>query len=177
MAGKLSGKKVLMIICPANFRDEELLEPKGVFESEGAAVTVASKQAGACRGMLGATAQAEIGWDAASADDYDAVVVVGGAGSPQYLWNDATVHGIVRKANSADKVIAAICLSGAVLANAGILKGIEATVYPTPDSKAALSRGGAKYVEKDVVVSGRIITGVGPQAAAAFGRAVAGAMA
>lgn len=177
MAGKLDGKKILMLICPENFRDEELLEPKGVFESEGAAVTVASRQAGACSGMLGATAQAEIVWDAASADDYDAVVVVGGAGSPQYLWDEARVHEIVRQANAAGKVVAAICLSGAVLANAGILRGIEATVYPTPESKAALASGGAKYVEKDVVVSGKIITGVGPQAATAFGRAIADALA
>ncbi|MEW5944998.1 MAG: DJ-1/PfpI family protein [bacterium] len=168
MPGRLEGKKILMVISPANFRDEELLEPKAEFEKAGGSVTVASTKPGSCRGMLGAAAVAEIGVGAAKPGDYDAVVIVGGAGSPQYLWNDAAVHDILRKAHAAGKVVAGICLSGAALANAGILKGVKATVYATPESRKALADGGAHYVPEDVVVSGKTITAEGPAAAKKF---------
>ncbi|MEW6202791.1 MAG: DJ-1/PfpI family protein [bacterium] len=176
MAGKLNGKRILMIICPANFRDEEVLEPKAAFEGEGAEVTVASTRAGHCRGMLGAVVHAESCVKDTKADDYDAVVVAGGAGSPQYLWDNADVHKIVQGAKELGKVIGAICLSTAVLANAGILQGIEATVYPTPESKSALAKGGAKYVPHDVVASGKIITAEGPGAAKKFAQKIVEAM-
>ena len=38
----LRGQHVLIVIAPADFRDEELLQPKAAFEAEGAVVEVAS---------------------------------------------------------------------------------------------------------------------------------------
>jgi protease I len=165
---RLAGTKILMVIAPEQFRDEELFVPKSVFEREGAAVTVASTRVGEAKGMLGGKEKTSHIVSAAKADDYAAVVVVGGMGSPQFLWHDAPLRALLQEAHSQSKVLAAICLSGAVLANAGVLRGRRATVWAMPESLKALSDGKAQYVEEPVVHDGRIITANGPEAAQAF---------
>lgn len=170
---KLAGKKVLMVIAQDQFRDEELLQPKEIFESEGASVTVASGVKSECKGMLGAKVKPDMLIGDARADDYDAVLVSGGMGSPTHLWNDTSLHGLLKQAKDSGKVVGAICLSGAVLAKAGLLKGVEATVYPDGSAIKELEKGGANYQKKPVVTAGDIITGEDPTAAKLFGRAVA----
>jgi protease I len=172
MSGKLAGKNILMVIAPEQFRDEELNHPKEIFEKEGGRVKIACKRTGKCTGMFGAAATPDILIKDAKAADYDAVAVVGGMGSPAHLWGDAQLHKLLQEAERAGKVVAAICLSGAVLAGAGVLKNKEATVYETPDSLKELQKGGAKFIRKDVVTTGKIITANGPEAARDFGRAI-----
>ena len=109
-------------------------------------------------------------------NDYDAVVVVGGAGSPVYLWDNTDLHKLIVNMNKSGKVTAAICLSGVVLARAGILKGVDATVYRTEDSMNEYIKSDVYYVSKSVVESGKIITADGPSAARDFGYAVVNAV-
>ncbi|MBI3600780.1 MAG: DJ-1/PfpI family protein [Nitrospinae bacterium] len=172
MSGKLAGKNILMVIAPERFRDEELNHPKEIFEKEGGMVKIACKRTGKCTGMFGATATPDMLIKDAKSADYDAVAVVGGMGSPEHLWGDAQLHKLLQEADKAGKVVAAICLSGAVLARAGILKNKEATVFETPESLKELQKGGARFVRKDVVISGKIITANGPEAAKSFGTAI-----
>lgn len=169
---KLAGKKILMVICPENFRDEELYTPKEIFEQEGAEVKIAASRLGVARGMLGRTAQPDLLISQANAGDYDALVVVGGMGSPTSLWADGQLHALLRDAEQRGKVIGAICLSGAVLARAGLLRDRRATVYATDESLKELTQGGARYTSEDVVADGKIITASGPHASAEFARAI-----
>jgi len=170
--GKLSGKRILMVISPENFRDEELFQPKEIFVKEGAQVEIASKSLRPARGMLGGTAKPDLLISDARADDYDAVVVVGGMGSPEYLWANSQLHNLLRMANTQGKIIGAICLSGAVLARAGLLEGRRATVYKTKDSLKEFEKGGAKYSSDDVVTDDRFVTASGPHVAMDFARAI-----
>lgn len=167
---RLTGKTVLMVIAPENFRDEELAEPKAILEGAGATVTVASTKAGACKGMLGATVTPDSTIASESASRYDAVVVIGGNGSPAHLWGNAPLHQILRDAKQANKVIGGICLSGAALARAGVLAGKHATVWRTDASVAEMRKGNAKLEESPVVVDGKVVTANGPAAATDFGR-------
>ncbi|HEY9867763.1 MAG TPA: DJ-1/PfpI family protein [Candidatus Obscuribacterales bacterium] len=169
---KLAGRRVLMVVAPDQFRDEELLEPKKIFEAEGAEVVVASTAAGEAKGMLGARVKPDKQLNEVNAADFDAVTVVGGMGSPEHLWDNSTLHGILRDMNEANKVVSAICLSGAALARAGVLEDRAATVWPMPESLKALADGRARYEEKPVVQDGRIITANGPEAAREFGQAI-----
>ena len=170
---KLTGKNVLMVIAPDGFRDEELANPKGILEKDGAKVTIASTKRGACSGMLGARVTADAAVSEAKASDYDAVVVVGGSGSPAHLWGSAPLHQILRDAKQANKVIGGICLSGAALARAGVLAGKNATVWRTDESIAEMREGKAKLSDAPVVVDGKIVTANGPEAANDFGRKLA----
>jgi protease I len=172
----LSGKKVLMVIAPEQFRDEELAEPKAVLEKAGAAVTIASSRKGTATGMLGATANPTLLVQDARPRDYDAIVVVGGMGSPEHLWPDPNLHRLLTGVRDQGGVVGGICLSGAALARAGVLKGLEATVYSTPESLDEMKKGGAKYVKRDVVTTGKVVTAEGPHAARKFGEALVAAL-
>ena len=60
-----------------------------------------------------------------------------------------------------------------MLARAGVLAGKRATAYPAQSAIIELKRGGATYVVEPVVRDGTIVTASGPEAAAAFGAALA----
>ena len=169
---RLSGRRILMVIAPAQFRDEELLEAKKIFLQEGAEVIIASSKMGEIRGMLGGVATPDILISDVKPEQYDACVIVGGMGAPTHLWNDIELHEIIRSMEPADKLIAAICLSGAVLAKAGILEDRKATVWATEESLAALKEGRAIYLKEHVVRDGMIITADGPEAAKKFGQTI-----
>lgn len=165
----LSGKKVLMVIAPKNFRDEELLEPKAVFEKAGANVTVASKGTKTATGMLGAKSAVDIDISDANVLQYDAVVFVGGTGSAIY-FNDSTAQSLAKKAHSEGKIVAAICIAPSILANAGLLEGKNATSWPSEQQN--IEANGGSYTGELVTQDGKIITAKGPQAATQFGKKI-----
>jgi protease I len=165
--------KVLFVVAPERFRDEELVEPKRILEQHGATVTVASIRSGTAVGMLGATVTVDCTVQQVDAASYDALALAGGAGAPPHLWESEPLRAIVRSFHAAGKPIGAICLSPPVLARAGILAGKRATTFPADRAILELKRGGARYVEEPVVLDGTIVTASGPEAAAAFGQTLA----
>jgi len=165
-------KKILMIIAPRDFRDEEFQEPKAILEREGFKVVVASTVAETAKGMFGMKVTPDTTVDNVNPAEFDAVVVVGGSGSPTYLWNNAQIQRIVQTLHQKGGLVSAICLSPVVLAKAGLLRGKKATVFRTADSVNELKKGGALISDAPVVVDGEIITGSGPEAAREFGRKI-----
>ena len=164
--------KILVAIAPERYRDEELDEPLAVFRKQGIGFDIASTEKGSCYGMLGGKAEATLTFSEAKPDLYDALVIIGGAGSKAHLWANRDLAGLSKAFAAIKKPVAAICLSPVVLARAGILRGRKATVFPSPDAVAELKNGGAAPVNLPVVIDGNIITANGPEAAAEFGRAV-----
>lgn len=160
--------KALMVLSPENFRDEEYSIPRDRLEQAGVSVTVAGPKSGTYRGMLGMTAQPDILLEQVRVDDYDALIVVGGAGSPKHLWNDKKLLSMLKEAYGKNKTVAGICLSGAVLANAGILDGKNATVFQTRETVEIFRQKNVKLANKSVVVDGKIITADGPNSAEEF---------
>jgi protease I len=163
-------KKVLMIIAPKNFRDEELFHTKEELEKAGNSIIIASTSKDTATGMLGGTAIPDITIDEVNVDDYDAIVFVGGTGSSIY-FNDPKAHEIARAANEKGKIVAAICIAPSTLANAGILSGKRATSFPSEESN--LRSKGAIYTGSNVEKDSNIITADGPSSAREFGRMIA----
>ncbi len=170
---KITGKRVVMVIASKGFRDEELSEPKLVIEKAGAKVVVASSSLNTATGMRGKKVKPDVLLKDVKADDFDAVIFVGGAGASEY-WDDATAHSLAKDAVQKGKLVCAICIAPVTLANAGILEGKKATVWKSEASK--LEAKGAKYTGKDVQVDGKIITANGPPASVAFGREIVKAL-
>jgi len=162
-------KKILMIIAPQNFRDEELLIPKALLEKEGYKVVIASNSLSPARGMLGAVVKPDLLLSQVKVEEYEAIVFVGGIGS-QHYFHDQTAHKIAKEAIAKDKILAAICLAPRILAEAGVLKEKKATVWQT--EAKALETKGARYTGKPVEIDGKIITGAGPQAAEEFAKSI-----
>ena len=170
----LTGKRVVMIIAPEGFRDEELIEPQGILYDRGAEVKVASKSLETAKGMLGVQVKPDLLVSDIKAEDWDAIILVGGGGSSAY-WDDSLLHSMLNEAVKQNKIVGAICIAPVTLANAGILAGKKATVYSSETQK--LVDKGAECTGKDVERDGNVITASGPAAAKRFGEALAEALA
>jgi protease I len=169
----LTGRKVVMVIAPQNFRDEELLQPKKVLTEKGAEVMVACASLEMAKGMLGAEVKPDMLASEIKPEDWDAIILVGGTGAT-YYFEDPLVHSMLNEALKQDKIVGAICIAPVTLANAGILSGKKATVYSSEVQR--LKDKGAECTGKDVERDGKIITASGPQAAQEFGNAIAQAL-
>ena len=163
---RLDGKQVVMVIAKKNFRDEELDVPRAILFDRGAQIDLASTTTDKVQGMLGMIAKPNRLLKEINADDYDAIVFVGGTGSKEY-WKDPAALKLARDAVEKDKVVGAICIAPVILANAGVLVGRSATVFPSESQW--ITQSGGKYTGGEVEVDGNIITASGPKAARAFG--------
>lgn len=166
--GKLS---VLMVLARDGFRDEEYEVPRSILEENDVEVTVASSDTMPARGVLGLEAEVDILLEDANVKDYDCIVFVGGPGAKDY-WNDEAAHLLAKAAFDSGKALGAICIAPVTLANAGVLKGKNATVFETRETIGAFRKEGVVYTGDDVTVSGRIVTGRDPEAAAGFARSI-----
>ncbi|MBF0544969.1 MAG: DJ-1/PfpI family protein [Candidatus Riflebacteria bacterium] len=161
-------KKVALVIAPTNFRDEELTIPLETLKKAGFATLIVSTKSGTATGMLGMTISIEKTIDEISPDELSGLIVVGGTGSPEFLWNNKKLQEVISALSSKGKALGAICLSPAILARAGVLKGKKATTWKSDETLAELEKNGATYVEESCVVAGKVVTGNGPEAAEKF---------
>lgn len=160
--------KVLVVIAPEKFRDEEYSVPAASLQKAGIGFDVASQRRGVCTGMLGLKVTATLSFEEVDPKSYDGILIVGGGGSQTYLWEDEVLGEMVKYFRDSAKVVAAICLSPVVLARAGILRGKKATFFNSPVSFREMKAGGALLVDKPVVADSRIVTANGPAASAEF---------
>ncbi|MEW5955402.1 MAG: DJ-1/PfpI family protein [Candidatus Micrarchaeota archaeon] len=167
-------KKVLFVIAPTGFRDEELFEPKAVVEEKGFATAVASLSKGTASGKLGGKTDVQLTVKEAKASDFDAVAFIGGPGVETHrLYENKDVLSLAKSFAEAGKVVAAICIAPVILAAAGVLKGKKATAFPDVETLQRLEKSGASCSGSDVVVDGKIVTANGPGAAHKFGEKIA----
>lgn len=178
--GDVMEKRVLFIIAPEKFRDEELLYTKEEIENAGIQTTIASTRKGECHGMLGAVVEATKNLTEVNVNDYDAIIFVGGSGTPIVRSNDDAIRIVKEAYNSSHvEILGAICWAPTILAKAGVLKGKHATLWKGNDEEYGMTtpevieKYGATYVEKPVVEDGKIITAWGPSAAHQFGKQIA----
>ena len=167
------GKRVVMIVARRDWRDEELLEPRRILEAAGAEVVVAASSLQPAKGMLGATVAPDVLLADVDAEQYDAVIFVGGPGAQEY-WENPRAHEIARATLEHGKVLGAICIAPVTLANAGVLEGRKATVWASEAPR--LKAKGAQYTGRPVQVDGRIVTADGPESAEEFGQAMLAAL-
>lgn len=166
-------QKTAVLVIPAKqVHDAELTLTKAALEKAGVKVTVAAPSTAAVSGMLGGSFTPDI--DVASIDSskYELIACIGGMGVFD-VWADPVLLEKVQEFNNKGKFVAGICAAAGVLANAGVVSGIKATCYPDNSVISLLKGKGAVYTADVVTVSGRVVTGNGPDASATFGQALA----
>ncbi len=166
-------KKVVFITAPEVFRDEEYIKPKKILEDAGIQVDTASIKIGEIVGKLGYKTNSDFVLEDVKPQEYAAIVYVGGAGA-KVFFEDPNALKLANEFFQDGKPTAAICIAPTILANAGILKGKKATVFP--DGKDALIKGGADYTGSRVEIDGNIITADGPESAEEFSKTVLNAI-
>ncbi len=117
----------------------------------------------------GYPAQEELSIEKARTDDFTGVVIPGGY-APDILRRYAKVNNFVRDIFREGKIVASICHGGWVLASAGILKGKKATSFSA--IKDDMVNAGARFLDKEVVIDGNLITSRNPYDLPAFCREI-----
>ncbi len=159
--------KVLFIVAQKGFRDEELLVPKEMLERVGHTVRVASVTRSKAIGSMGAQVQPDMAIYEANPEFFEAVVIVGGPGSPALAERDDVLK-FLRAMQQKEKIVAAICLGPMALARSGVLAGKDATVFPDRKAILMLRECGARYLVEPVVTDGKVITADKPENAGPF---------
>ena len=162
-------KRILMILAHRDFRDEEYKEPRAIFKEHGFNIVVASLHHGEAVGMAGSRVHVDSTLEEVNPLDFEAIVFIGGMGAAEFL-HDSQALFIAKEAFNHGRVIAAICIAPAILANAGILQGKRATATLSEENR--LREKGAEFTGKLVEVDDNIITASGPEAGLEFGQKI-----
>lgn len=93
--------------------------------------------------------------DEISADDYDALLVIGGR-APEYLRHNERLLEVVREMRRRNKPLLAICHGIQVLIAAGVVDSKRVTCYVHVRSEAEAA--GAVFVDEQAVADGNLVT-------------------
>jgi len=169
--------KVLVVIAPSGFRDEELFNTVQVIHSAGFQTVIASTKSGQATGMLGGRANPDMLVSQANVKDYAAVVFIGGQGvETNNLPSNPDVINLAKDANNSGKIIGAICIAPRILASAGLVKGKRVTAFNDTDTVSSLKRAGAVFTGNPLEKDGKLITADGPSSAVKFGEEIVRAL-
>jgi protease I len=170
---RLKGKRI-GLLAENLYQDQEVWYPFYRLKEEGAdVVVVGTGSAKTYTSKHGYPIDADRSASEVSAADFDAVVIPGGY-APDLMRRYPDMVNLVRDAVLADKVVAAICHGGWMLASAKILAGRTVTAFFA--IKDDLEHAGAKFVDVEVAVDGNLITSRMPDDLPAFLRAIIAAL-
>ncbi len=169
MAGELTGVRVAALVANG-FEQIELLDPVGALEGAGATVEVVSPEPDKVRGWnhkkWGDEVHVDVPLDRASADAYDALLLPGGVMNPDRLRTIPAAVQFVKQFFDDGKPIAVICHGPWTLIEAGVVRSVRMTSYPS--LKTDLLNAGAHWVDEDVVVDRGIVSSRRPDDLPAF---------
>ncbi|MFP4258975.1 MAG: type 1 glutamine amidotransferase domain-containing protein [Desulfovermiculus sp.] len=163
------GKKAMVMIEDL-YNDYEFIYPYYRLLEAGLEVQVVGPEAGkSYAGKSGTSARSTLSGDAADAAQFDVLVIPGGY-APDHMRRHRSMVDLVRTMVERDKVVAAICHAGWMLASARVLQGKKMTSFFA--IKDDMVHAGADWVDQEVVVDGRLVTSRTPDDLPAFMRSV-----
>jgi protease I len=169
----LTGKKVAVLV-DNYFEEAEFTGPIEELKKAGATVEVIAPKAGEIQGMhhaeLADTFKADKALDDVRIDEYDALVLPGGAVNADQIRMNDKARLWVRKFMELGKPVAAICHAPWLLVSAELAKGHRMTSFFTIQDD--MRNAGATWVDEEVVIDGNLITSRQPDDIPAFNRAL-----
>lgn len=158
-------KKVAILIDHL-YQDSEVIDPQERLQKEGYTVDIIGfKNGEVYEGKRGAKVTSTKSIDEVSAKDYEAVVIPGGWAPDKMRMNKKMVK-FIQEINNSKKPVASICHGGWMLVEADVVKGKTVTSYQSIQTD--LKNAGAKWVDKEVVVDGNLISSRTPDDLPAF---------
>ncbi len=157
-------KRVLVPLAPG-FEEIEAVTVIDVLRRAGVEVTVAGTQAGSIEASRGVKITPDKTLEEVRPDDYDMVVLPGGAKGVENLQRHPKLQSLIGDFFAKDKHVAAICAAPSLLAAAGLICGKQATSHPSVKQTVAAA---SIYSEQRVVADGKLVTSQGPGTAMEF---------
>ncbi|HWG92095.1 MAG TPA: type 1 glutamine amidotransferase domain-containing protein [Candidatus Thermoplasmatota archaeon] len=174
-ARNLEGVKVAVIVSDG-FEQVEFDGPVKALREAGAEITVLAEDDAHVRKIHGVNhfdpAEGTAGdriIDGVSAEEFDGLLVPGGAISPDSMRQSEEHLRLVREFMTAGKPVAVICHGGWLLADAGVAEGRNLTSWP--GIRRDLERAGAVWHDMEVVVDDNLVTSRMPDDIPAFSEA------
>ncbi len=153
------------------FEDAEFRVPYERLRAAGHEVIVVGREAG--KPLTGKQGKEKVSAERAaadvSADEFDAVVIPGGY-SPDKLRTDMKMVNLTRETFLRGKPLAAVCHAPWMLVEADVADGRTVTSWPS--IKTDLINAGARWVDREVVEDGNLITSRNPGDLEAFSAAI-----
>jgi protease I len=170
-ASQLQGKRVA-ILATDGVERIELIEPRKALDAAGARTVVVSPKPGSIKGWehdhWGEAIVVDQSLDAASADQFDALMLPGGVMNPDQLRQNPRAVEFVRSFFEAGKPVAAICHAPWLLVEADVVDGRTITSWPS--LRTDIRNAGGDWVDRDVVTDHGLVTSRKPDDIPAFNR-------
>jgi protease I len=166
--------KRAIILTADIFEDMELFFPLFRMLEEGVEVDVAGPKKGHISGEHGYDFEIRMTFDEVDPSKYDMLFLPGGApdGAPTTVRKNPIAQKIAKAFAEKKKPIVAICHGPYTLISAGLVKGRKMTSFWGDGVPDELTKGGAKYIDAEVVVDGNWVTSRFPGDLPAFMREV-----
>ena len=167
----ITGKKVAILVAEG-FEQVEMTGPRKALEEAGAETAIVSPSKDEVQGWnhfdKGDRFNVDVELDQANADEFDALLLPGGVANPDQLRGMPKAVQFVKRFVDSGKPIGVICHGPWTLVEAGAVKGLKITSWPT--LKTDLKNAGASWVDEQVVVDRGIVSSRKPDDIPAFSR-------
>ncbi len=162
------------ILATDGFEESELTGPARALREAGAKVEVIAPKGGSIQGFRhfdkAQSVTVDRTLDEARPEEYDALLMPGGALNADALRVVPRAQEFVRSFQEAGKPIAAICHAPWTLISAGVVRGRTLTSYHTIQDD--VRNAGGKWVDREVVEDGNWVTSRQPGDIPAFNKAM-----
>jgi protease I len=170
---QLDGMRVAILVSN-DFEQAEMTEPRKALEQAGATTTIISPEAGQVTGVnhdeKADSFKVDMTLDQANPNDFDAVLLPGGALNADFLRMNPQAQNFVKQIDSSGRPIAVICHAPWLLVSAGLVKGRTLTSYQTIQDD--LRNAGANWVDQEMVRDRNWVSSRSPQDLGAFNPAI-----
>jgi deglycase len=162
------------IMATDGFEESEVTEPMRALREAGARVEVVAPKGGSIQGFRhfdkGQSVTVDRTLDEAQPEEYDALMMPGGALNADALRVVPRAQEYVRSFQEAGKPIAAICHAPWTLISAGVVRGRTLTSYHTIQDD--VRNAGGNWADREVVEDGNWVTSRQPSDLPAFNKAM-----
>ena len=148
--------KKALILTGNLVQDHEFIYPYYRVQEDGYEVDVAVRDKKQVNGIIGAKIIPTKDIPELKVEDYNLLILPGGAKAMEYMRQDAEILKFISDFNSSGKTIASICHAAQLLISSKIVKGRKISGYYS--IKDDINNAGAVYTDEPAVVDGNIVT-------------------
>ena len=160
------------VLATDDFEEKELTEPVSALRDAGALVEIIAPHSGQIQAVVhdrpSITVAVDKTLESANPNNYDLLVLPGGALNADRMRMQPKVQEFVRAFDQTRKPMAVICHAPWELVSADVVRGRTLTSYPTIQDD--IRNAGGTWVDREVVVDDNLVTSRRPSDLPAFNR-------